>query len=298
VVIPRLGIQIVIQVRIMDQCKHEDCIASGIKKGYCERHYRQARRRGLVGWDGTICAEEGCSRPAVSRKRCEPHYARLIRSTAPECSVDVCTSPASTRGWCQKHYMRFIRHGDPLAWTKPKRGICSVEGCNVKHAAHGLCQTHNRRLRRYGTTDLPPKPVIVLPAPYSCRQCGNAIAPGRGRRGFCSRECRERWNYWERRRTHRTRWLKKYGLTVAQYESMIAAQAGRCAVCGDTDPKTNGGKHWAVDHDHTTGESADSSVTTATSDSASSRTSQNCYAQLRGIWTTPSDQAVRSTSHR
>lgn len=53
----------------------------------------------------------------------------------------------------------------------------------------------------------------------------------------------------------RARRLRRYGLTVEQYDTMLAAQGGRCAlfaVCGATEP--GGGKtQWAVDHDHATG---------------------------------------------
>lgn len=40
----------------------------------------------------------------------------------------------------------------------------------------------------------------------------------------------------------------KYGLTVAQYESMMIEQDGKCALCGAS------GKDLEVDHDHHTGE--------------------------------------------
>jgi len=43
---------------------------------------------------------------------------------------------------------------------------------------------------------------------------------------------------------------KKYGLTVTQYESMLAEQGGGCAICG-TKPD---GKRLAIDHCHKTGE--------------------------------------------
>jgi hypothetical protein len=45
----------------------------------------------------------------------------------------------------------------------------------------------------------------------------------------------------------------RYGLTVEQYEAMVIAQSGRCGICGCDEPKTNGGEHWCVDHDHVTG---------------------------------------------
>lgn len=50
---------------------------------------------------------------------------------------------------------------------------------------------------------------------------------------------------------HRGYYLKKaYGLTVAQYDEMVAACGGKCAVCGRI-PRERERLH--VDHNHTTG---------------------------------------------
>lgn len=53
-------------------------------------------------------------------------------------------------------------------------------------------------------------------------------------------------------RPFKNRVLKmKYGITLAQYESMAAAQCGVCAICGNAEED---GRALAVDHDHATGE--------------------------------------------
>ncbi len=41
-----------------------------------------------------------------------------------------------------------------------------------------------------------------------------------------------------------------FGLTLDEYDAMLAAQNGACAVCGAVPPL---GKHLHVDHDHGTG---------------------------------------------
>lgn len=46
--------------------------------------------------------------------------------------------------------------------------------------------------------------------------------------------------------------FRKYGVTVAQYESMLAAQDGHCATCPATTPGSRS-MHFQVDHDHRTG---------------------------------------------
>lgn len=40
----------------------------------------------------------------------------------------------------------------------------------------------------------------------------------------------------------------KYGITIEQYEELLAKQKGGCAICGDIECHT--GKSLAVDHDH------------------------------------------------
>jgi len=44
--------------------------------------------------------------------------------------------------------------------------------------------------------------------------------------------------------------LRRYGLTVENYERMLAAQDGRCAICKTAIPTASG---WCVDHDHARG---------------------------------------------
>lgn len=46
--------------------------------------------------------------------------------------------------------------------------------------------------------------------------------------------------------------LKKYGLTVAQFDSMLASQNSRCRICENENP--GGVNGWQVDHNHRTGE--------------------------------------------
>ena len=45
---------------------------------------------------------------------------------------------------------------------------------------------------------------------------------------------------------------KKYGITLAQYDEMLAAQNGKCKICG-SDKAGTIGQNFAVDHCHTTG---------------------------------------------
>ena len=46
--------------------------------------------------------------------------------------------------------------------------------------------------------------------------------------------------------------MQNYNITEEQYDQMLEAQSGRCAICG-TDTPTGKWKAFAVDHDHKTG---------------------------------------------
>ena len=46
--------------------------------------------------------------------------------------------------------------------------------------------------------------------------------------------------------------MRRYGLTLEQYDAMVAAQQNRCAICGMDGTKSTHGKLY-VDHDHATG---------------------------------------------
>lgn len=70
----------------------------------------------------------------------------------------------------------------------------------------------------------------------------------------CIRRYKKQWAA-EHPGYHRKRYLERtYGITLEQYASMIAAQDGKCAICGTTDPGGVKGGLFAVDHDHETNE--------------------------------------------
>lgn len=77
-----------------------------------------------------------------------------------------------------------------------------------------------------------------------------------GRSAWC-KPCR---NDWAKANRHRTRDVEyaaklqsRYGITIDQYDAMLVAQGGRCAICPSTTPGGHGGRRFHVDHDHTTG---------------------------------------------
>lgn len=100
----------------------------------------------------------------------------------------------------------------------------------------------------------------------ACTRCGvekppsafpkNATKPG-GLDSECLRCKRARESTPEAREAKRARVLmRKYGITLEEYNAMAKAQGNRCAICGEKEQRINSyGERLplAVDHDHDTG---------------------------------------------
>ena len=56
----------------------------------------------------------------------------------------------------------------------------------------------------------------------------------------------------QRKRERRQWWVKRYGFDPDEYAAKLAAQDGRCAICGTTDPGRRS-EFFPIDHDHQTG---------------------------------------------
>lgn len=88
----------------------------------------------------------------------------------------------------------------------------------------------------------------------ACLDCGGTKGPGKGHRWCSSCMAARRERRRSRGRGIRGLSLKpRYGITIAEYDSMLASQDGTCAICRRT-PPTNRILKLAVDHNHATGE--------------------------------------------
>jgi hypothetical protein len=124
--------------------------------------------------------------------------------------------------------------------------------------------------------------------PRACEVCGEQFQPYRASQTTCSLahykqspryrerqnaarrtpEYRGRKNEWRRtdprqkeraRRDNRRQQLSRYGLTIDDYDRMLVAQGGVCAICGSP-PNPDGvraASRLHADHDHVTGRNRD-----------------------------------------
>lgn len=93
----------------------------------------------------------------------------------------------------------------------------------------------------------------------SCARCGSDMDPSlRADAAFCSEQCRFYAGRDRKGRTHsaeaarRQNLRRLYGLTLEEYDVMVMAQGGTCAIC-DMEHVDLPRKRLVVDHDHVTG---------------------------------------------
>lgn len=103
---------------------------------------------------------------------------------------------------------------------------------------------------RYEAGEAAKKARAAKLPPRACR-CGSTAVARTGTP--CCQACRtEQRDPAVSRAKERRRTLRKYGITEADWDRMIAAQRSRCAICRTDKP---GGKdeRWHIDHDHESG---------------------------------------------
>lgn len=87
---------------------------------------------------------------------------------------------------------------------------------------------------------------------FYCRMCKNGMRAdyyAKNRKAICARQ--KAYAEKNERKLRDTVLQRTYGMTMDEYDEMLAAQGGGCAICGGQCPT---GRRLAVDHDHETGE--------------------------------------------
>lgn len=134
----------------------------------------------------------------------------------------------------------------PANKTGPKPRRCP--------ACHASDRRANRRPKGRG---VPPHPCAdcgtETTRKFRCEPC--SVARGKAQRAEWHRAHPESARAAAKRHAERFPWRfrKRYsvfGVTEDEFAAMLAAQGGRCPVCGDTEPGSGG---WNLDHDHARG---------------------------------------------
>lgn len=255
----------------MSICSVTHCDTKAKALGYCSKHYERFKKYGSTE-----------DRPRPARKICK---------------VEECQREAKGLGFCAKHYVRFKKTGNPETVIRNRDGqkrICGAKGCLAKYWGRGYCQKHAYRIEKYGELDpanikegtpkglylsdgvtktcnscLQNKPVadfskqsvrpdglnITCKLCLSARQAIRYKDPVKRQRSL---EAGARWRERNPDADANKNLIRKYGITLAQYDEMFEAQGGLCALCKKSETtkrrkKGDGRERLAVDHCHDTG---------------------------------------------
>ena len=156
----------------------------------------------------------------------------------------------NTRGLCSAHHRQRERGRElrPLQPKVPGGTRCTGPGCSKTATSRGLCPGHRQqREKGYELSPLRNRvPSLTRDdqGRKQCRRCGCWLPEDRFTRNASSKDGLDG-SCISCRRSDKT--LTAYNITSEQYEAMLAAQGGGCAICGG---QNESGRSLAVDHDH------------------------------------------------
>lgn len=220
------------------------CTACGRSKTEEPDQFRIRRRRGRDTMYH-LC------RPCEVQQRQDGNARR--KAEAPACSVDDCDRPTWSRGWCAAHYSRWHDKGDVGPTEFRRRGdgteICDFPNCGRPHLSKGLCAGHYTQR----ATGRALRPIRVTPDPVARdeqgRKCCSACLGWLPLDAFHRRRASLDGLSPSCKRCQKSRMLVwRFGITLDQYEALLAEQGHGCAICGKSEQAN--GRMLAVDHDH------------------------------------------------
>jgi hypothetical protein len=184
----------------------------------------------------------------------------MENASNPVCSAPgrwgVCGRPVHVKqhGLCKGHYTQHKRGSElaPLWGDYGPDTPCDFEGCDRSTRRNGYCNAHALQLKAG-------KPLRPL---KNYRPYGTVLQRDELGRKNCPRcgEDKETTEFYPAKNTadglgaicircdRGSKLLRKFKITLEDYDRLLEGQGGRCAICGTQECRT--GKHFAVDHDH------------------------------------------------
>lgn len=191
-----------------------------------------------------------------------------VRKERQPCTVEGCVTLQVAKGYCDKHYRRFVREGTPVSeraenwghshghplydrwrWIKQRRNAAMDEGWRDDFwtfvADVGAAPTPRHRLSRIDDA------LPIGPKNFEWREPKTDIVLVDKR---AHADYMRAYRIREPRRFQNIALKKHYGITVEDYERMLAEQGGTCAICRRPErvhSKRKGAvRGLAVDHCH------------------------------------------------
>ena len=152
------------------------------------------------------------------------------------CAIECCSRPASSRGVCKTHYGRAWR------WRKLAEDPSYQELRNDQSRAlraKDRAKSRAQSLARYYANH---EKSLAYAAKSRAKHRDAKNGRRRARHVYDPGKWKKSLSY-------------KYGITIEDYELMLAAQGGVCAICHQPETSAQAGRirRLAVDHNHETG---------------------------------------------
>lgn len=257
-----------------EPCAVDGCDRRASNRDFCGSHYARWRKHGDPGaaefaprgMYSPTCTVEGCDREWATLGMCAAHYARFrahgdhgpaeiknVRySDGETCSVECCNRRPTGAGLCNAHYLRSTKGQDldtPIKYVNKLGSLCEFDGCENIAEGRNYCPTHKAQHRSgKQLTRIKPKSDPTRRDEHGRKWCP-ACQTWIPEHGFFPSKRTPDLLHPSCRRCRRNREImKRFGITVEEYDKMLTAQGGGCGICGKT-PKQNK-KLLAVDHNH------------------------------------------------
>ena len=243
-----------------EECKILGCGNPVFSTGLCRKHYEQERLA-----TASPCSFHGCNSPSYRGTLCATHYRLDILSKRPKCSVPNCGQPQKnlTLKLCNRHEFRARKHGSvsqtrPADWgSREAHELYSTWCWHKRKGAAGMCDEWRNDFWAFvrvinskpaGHTLRRPNELLPLsPDNWEWKES----TPSKDKAAY-----QREWRSKNPERVKNADLKKTYGITLEQYEAMMAEQNGVCAICKqpeNTKDKDGGPRGMPVDHCHTTG---------------------------------------------
>lgn len=229
--------------------------------GMCRKCYQRFLRHSDPKKERKKKGDTLCSfchkRPVHAKGLCGSCYSRFLKNGSPEKikvkKIQLCkccghVKKIKAKGLCGACYKRAKENnGKPIAVKKKnKYRVCEFCKKIRKIKALGLCSVCYQRYQYKGSAEYSPK--RKPPKPCKVEGCDKVAISY----GYCDTHRKRSVN---KRKDANAMLVRKYGITIDDYEEMHVKQGGVCAICGQPETvKINGYSYnLSVDHCHDTG---------------------------------------------